>query len=74
MDGWSAVLGRSITIESEEAGASSTVEELKYSGEVGLSGRDCAIPNEAGVVVDGGVKADDVPIITAAATAPSTLS
>lgn len=73
MDGRS-VLGLSITIESEDDGASRTVEGIRYSGEVGLSGRDCAIPNEAGAVVDGGVKAEAVPIITAAAAAPSTLS
>lgn len=61
-----SVFGLSITIEEE----SKEVVVVMDSG-VGESGRDDEIPNEAGLVIDGGVKADAAPTIIATLSALS---
>ena len=62
-----SVFGLSITIEEEE---SKDVVVVMDSG-VGESGRDDEIPNEAELVIDGGVKADAAPTIIATLSALS---
>ena len=63
-----SVFGLSITIEEEE---SKEVVVVMDSGAGGESGRDDEIPNEAELVIDGGVKADAAPTIIATLSALS---
>jgi len=62
-----SVFGLSITIEEE----SKDVVVVMDSGVGGESGRDDEIPNEAELVIDGGVKADAAPTIIATLSALS---
>ena len=62
-----SVFGLSITIEEEE----SKDVVVMDSGVGGESGRDDEIPNEAELVIDGGVKADAAPTIIATLSALS---
>lgn len=63
-----SVFGLSITIEEEE---SKEVVVVVMDSGVGESGRDDEIPNEAGLVIGGGVKADAAPTIIATLSALS---